>query len=64
MNLVTIVIVVAMLMTVGVLITGIGSMAHGGEFDRKHEGEFMFARVGMQLITILLLLFAVYLEST
>jgi len=64
MNLVTVVIVIAMLITLGVLITGIGSMAHGGEFDRKHEGEFMFARVGMQLITVLLLLFAVYLQST
>jgi hypothetical protein len=53
----------ALIMTVGVIGTGIWSMAHGGEFDRKHSTQIMFARVGMQGITFLLLLLAVYLSS-
>ncbi len=53
----------ALIMTVGVIGTGIWSMAHGGEFDRKHSTQIMFARVGMQGFTFLLLLFAVYLSS-
>jgi hypothetical protein len=57
------VIVVALLMTVAVIGTGIWSMAHGGEFDKKHSSQLMAARVGMQGITVLLLLFAVYLSS-
>jgi hypothetical protein len=57
------VIVVALLMTVAVIGTGIWSMAHGGEFDQKHSSQLMIARVGMQGITVLLLLFAVFLSS-
>jgi hypothetical protein len=46
------VIVVALLMTVAVIGTGIWSMAHGGEFDQKHSSQLMIARVGMQGITV------------
>lgn len=40
------------------LISGISSMAHGGEFNRKHETQFMSARVGLQALTVLLLIIA------
>lgn len=63
MNILNMVIVVALLMTVAVIGTGIWSMAHGGEFDKKHSSQLMIARVGMQGITVLLLLFAVFLSS-
>lgn len=63
MNILTVVIMVALLMTIGLVGTGVWSMAHGGEFDRKHSTQLMFARVGMQGLTVLLLLFAVYLAS-
>jgi len=56
-------IVVALLMTVAVIGTGIWSMAHGGEFDEKHSSQLMVARVGMQGITVILLLLAVFLSS-
>ncbi len=62
-NILTILIVLAMLMTIAVLFAGIRSMAHGGEFDKKHSTEFMFARVAMQAVTVLLRLFAVYLAN-
>jgi uncharacterized membrane protein len=63
MNILTVVIIGAMLMTVAVLGTGIWSMIHGGEFDKKHSTELMFARVGMQAVTLLLLLLAIYLAN-
>ncbi len=56
-------IVGALVMTVGLIGTGIWSMAHGGEFDREHSTQLMFARVGMQGVTVLLLLLAIYLAN-
>jgi len=63
MNILSILIVFALLLTIVVLGTGIWSMAHGGEFDRKHSTQLMFARVGMQGVTLVLLFYAVYLAS-
>jgi len=64
MNLLTIIILLAMLATVAMLVMGIGSMAHGGEYDEKHDTQFMFARIGLQGATFLLLLLALYLANT
>ena len=63
MNILTALIVAALLITVGIVGTGIWSMAHGGEFDRKHSTQLMSARVGMQGVTILLLLLAIYIAN-
>jgi len=58
MTLLTVVIVLAMLGTAAALIWGVGSMAHGGKFDQRHSQQLMFARVGLQGVTLLLLLIA------
>jgi uncharacterized membrane protein len=63
MNILNMAIVGALIMTVGVIGTGIWSMAHGGEFDQKHSTQLMIARVAMQGITLLLLLLAMYLAN-
>jgi len=63
MDFLNVVIVAALLMTVGLIGTGIWSMAHGGEFDQKHSTQLMFARVGMQGVTLLLLLLAMFLAN-
>lgn len=63
MSILTVVIVAALVLTLVTLITGIGSMAHGGEFDEKHSTQFMFARVASQGLTLLLLLLALYLAN-
>lgn len=63
MEILNVVIVAALLMTAGVIGMGIWSMAHGGEFDQKHSTQLMFARVGMQGITFLLLLLAMFLAN-
>jgi len=62
-DLLTFVIVISMILTAVILIIGVGSMGHGGEFDEKHSEQLMFARVGMQAITLLLLLVALYLAN-
>ncbi len=58
MTMLTIVIVLALLATAAALIWGIVSMAHGGEFDQHHSLQLMFARVGLQGLTLLLLFLA------
>ena len=47
-----------MLATIGALGMGIGSMVRGGEYDREHSTQYMFARVGLQGVTLALLLIA------
>ena len=63
MNFLTIVIIVALLATIISLVTGIGSMGKGGKFDEEHSTQLMFARVGLQGLTFLLLLLALYLAN-
>ena len=63
MTFLTVVIVLAMLTTIGVLVTGIWSMAHAEETDRKHSDQLMAARVGVQAVTLLLLFLAFYLAN-
>ena len=63
MNILTIVIIAALVTTIGLIGTGIWSMAHGGEFDRKHSTQLMMARVVMQGATLLLLILAFFLAN-
>ncbi len=64
MDLLTLVIVAYLILTATILIIGVGSMAQGGAFDEKHSEQLMFARVGMQAITLLLLFVALYIANT
>lgn len=57
------IIVIALVVTVVALVTGIISMGHGGKFDDKHSTQLMFLRVGAQGIVILLLLLALYFAN-
>ncbi|MFQ6022248.1 MAG: twin transmembrane helix small protein [Acidiferrobacterales bacterium] len=61
MEILTIILVVGLLATTGALLTGIASMARGGEFDRAHSYQLMFARVGLQAITLICLMIALYI---
>ncbi|HLW27697.1 MAG TPA: twin transmembrane helix small protein [Kiloniellales bacterium] len=54
-------VVIAMLITLGVLFTGIFAMARGGEFNRKYGNRLMRYRVIAQGIA--LLLFAIAMMS-
>ena len=61
MDILTIVLSIGVLATIGALVSGIISMSHGGQFDAAHSHQLMFARVGLQGITIICLLIALYL---
>ena len=64
MDILTLVIVACLILTIVILVIGVASMAQGGEFDEKHSEQLMFARVGMQAITLVLLFVALYLANT
>lgn len=64
MNMLTIVIILALIATVIALGWGIVSMVHGGAYDEKHSHQLMGARVGLQGLAFLLLLFALFMAAT
>jgi hypothetical protein len=37
-------------------------MAHGGSFDDRHSHQFMFARVGLQGLALLLVILALLMS--
>lgn len=55
-----IVMVIAMLVVVGILLTGIGGFAKGGDFNRKHANRIMRYRIYAQFVAVLLILAVVY----
>ena len=59
MNLFTVLLIIAMLMTLGVLFAGLITMARGPEYSRKYGNKLMRWRIIMQGIAILIFLLAV-----
>jgi Hypoxia induced protein conserved region len=45
--------ILTMMMVLGVLVTGIFSMAKGGEFNRKYGNRLMQARIWLQGLALL-----------
>ena len=62
MNAMMLLITLGIVATVAILFTGLGSMVKGGEFDDRHSHQLMFARVGLQGFTLLLVAVAVLLN--
>ncbi len=63
MNLLSGLIVLALIATVVALGAGIVSMSRGGEFDQAHSTQLMFARVGLQGLTFVLLVIALVIAN-
>ena len=61
MDILTIILGIGVLATIGALVSGIISMSQGGQFDTAHSHQLMFARVGFQGMTLICLLVALYL---
>jgi hypothetical protein len=55
MNLLAILLMLAMLATAGVLFIGLAGFLHGGTFNERYGNRLMRARVGLQLLAILIL---------
>jgi len=51
-----IVVAIACLVVLGILLTGIGGFAKGGDFNRKHANKIMRWRIYAQFIAIALIL--------
>lgn len=64
MNFLMMMIILALIATIGSLLIGVVSMGRGGGFDEKHSHQLMFARVGFQGIAVLLLFIALFVGST
>ncbi|MEQ8355401.1 MAG: twin transmembrane helix small protein [Kiloniellaceae bacterium] len=55
---------IAMLITLGVLATGIIAMARGGEFNAKYGNKLMRARVIAQGVALAIFALAVLVDGT
>lgn len=55
---------IACLIVLGVLLTGIGGFAKGGDFNRKHANRIMRYRIYAQAVAIALILLFVYLRRS
>lgn len=62
MELLTIVIILALLATAGALLLGLVSLGQGGSFDKDFGTGFMWARVGLQGIAVALLVMVFFLR--
>lgn len=56
MNVLTLLLIIAMAATLGVLIVGLAGFFQGGEFNRKYGNRLMRARVTLQAVAVLMLL--------
>lgn len=58
-----IVIILAMLVVLAVLATGIGGFARGGEFNRKHGNRMMRWRIIAQAVALALVMVFIWMRS-
>ena len=58
----TIMVMLGVLATVWALLRGINSMAHGGDYDHRHSHQLMFQRIGLQALTVLLVILALLMQ--
>jgi hypothetical protein len=64
MTVLTGILVLVLIATIGILVIGIGSMMRGSEFDQRHSHQLMFIRVGLHAVIVILIGIAVYLSSS
>ena len=58
-----IVVAIACLVVLGILLTGVGGFAKGGDFNKKHANKIMRWRIYAQAIAIVLILIFVTLRG-
>ncbi|NNF15102.1 MAG: twin transmembrane helix small protein [Gammaproteobacteria bacterium] len=58
-----IVVIFALIATVGAMVLGLWSMGKGGSFDRQISVHFMYARIALQGLAVLLMLLALYIGT-
>jgi hypothetical protein len=60
MGFLSVVVVLALIATIGALGMGVMSMARGGDFDHQHSEQYMAARVGLQGVAVIFMFIALY----
>jgi hypothetical protein len=63
MPIVNVLIILALIATLVVLGLGLRSMARGGKYDAEHAEKFMWERVALQALVVVLLLAAAILMN-
>ncbi|MEL7107353.1 MAG: twin transmembrane helix small protein [Pseudomonadota bacterium] len=58
-----IVVVIAVLIVLGILLTGIGGFAKGGDFNKKHANRLMRYRIYAQFGAVVLILLFVLVRG-
>ncbi len=61
MSIVNMLIIGALIATIVVMMLGLRSMAKGGDYDREHAEKFMWERVALQFLVVILLVAAALL---
>ena len=64
MSIINVLVLAALIATVVVLAMGLRSMAKGGTYDKEHAETFMWERVVLQGLVVVLLLAAAILLNT
>ena len=64
MSIANVLVIIALIATVVVLAMGLRSMARGGTYDKEHAEKFMWERVALQGLVVVLLLAAAVLLTT
>ncbi|MGI9389385.1 MAG: twin transmembrane helix small protein [Boseongicola sp.] len=59
-----IVVAIAVLIVLGILLTGIGGFAKGGDFNRKHANRIMRYRIYAQFIAVVLIVVFVLVRGS
>jgi len=57
-------VVLAVLITAGILLVGVGAFGKGGEFNRRHANRLMRYRIGAQAVAVALILLYVWLRRS
>ncbi|MCG6885407.1 MAG: twin transmembrane helix small protein [Silicimonas sp.] len=57
-----IIVAIACLVVLGILLTGIGGFAKGGDFNRKHANRIMRYRIYAQFVAVVLILIFVLIR--
>lgn len=58
-----IVVAIACLVVLGILLTGVGGFAKGGDFNRKHANRIMRYRIYAQFVAVALILLFVLVRG-
>jgi hypothetical protein len=64
MSLINLFVILALGATVVTLVLGLRSMVIGGDYDRDHSEKFMWQRVALQGVAVLLLVAATVMLNT